>query len=409
MNLISTILRFVRLLWLIPLRGLAYLWPRSSKNVVMGAWMGNLFGDNPKYLCLYLLEHTDYNITWVGNDIVRDYLPNHGRLRFARKGSFNAFFALMRARVWICCQAWNIDLTQLPIKGFATIIDTWHGIPVKQVGQNVPSRTTANKPNVLKRLANRLQYEQKEWLLVCSNKMAEILTTGVPGRYSMKRLLPYGTPRNDYLIKNATNFDLITKLKRKYAQVLGFDADKKVVLYMPTWRSRGDCVYAFYNQQDAQQKVWRKMLDDNNAVLIEKHHYGTYAKYPMTKASECSVVITADQQKDVDVQELLLISDVLISDYSGAYIDYALLQRPILHFVYDLDEYATSDSGLAYDLESVAAGPMIVTCDELIIEVDSELKSPVFAPANGFRSLVVYERGSSCERIVDFMDKQSGR
>ena len=408
MNLALSVLRFIRLLWMIPLRGVAYLWPRSSKKIVIGSWMGSLFGDNPKYLCLYLLEHTDYDITWIGNEVVRDFLPRHERLRFARKGGFKAFLSLMCARVWICCQAWNIDLTQLPIKGFATIIDTWHGIPVKQIGQNIPGRATVNKPNYFKRLANYLQYEQDEWLLVCSDKMAEILTTGVPTRYSMRRLLPYGTPRNDYLIKNATNSDLIAKLKEKYSQILGFDADKKVVLYMPTWRSRGDCVYAFYNQKDTQQKEWRKMLDDNNAILIEKHHYGTYAKYPMTKPSECSIVITADQQKDVDVQELLLIADVLISDYSGAYIDYALLRRPVIHFAYDYDEYATQDSGFAYDLKKVAAGPMIYKFEDLKDCTERLLKNPTFEPASDFLELVAYEKGDSCEKITEFISKMSG-
>lgn len=408
MNLALSVLRFIRLLWMIPLRGVAYLWPRSSKKIVIGSWMGGLFGDNPKYLCLYLLEHTDYDITWIGNEVVRDFLPRHERLRFARKGGFKAFLSLMCARVWICCQAWNIDLTQLPIKGFATIIDTWHGIPVKQIGQNIPGRATVNKPNYFKLLANYLQYEQDEWLLVCSDKMAEILTTGVPTRYSMRRLLPYGTPRNDYLIKNATNSDLIAKLKEKYSQILGFDADKKVVLYMPTWRSRGDCVYAFYNQKDTQQKEWRKMLDDNNAILIEKHHYGTYAKYPMTKPSECSIVITADQQKDVDVQELLLIADVLISDYSGAYIDYALLRRPVIHFAYDYDEYATQDSGFAYDFKKVAAGPMIYKFEDLKDCTERLLENPTFEPASDFLELVAYENGDSCEKITEFISKMSG-
>ena len=150
------------------------------------------------------------------------------------------------------------------------------------------------------------------------------------------------------------------------------------------------------------------MLENHNAVLVEKHHYGTYAKYPMTKPSACSVVVSAEQQRDIDVQELMLVADLMISDYSGAYIDYALMKRPVVHFAYDLAEYMTQDSGLAYDLGTVAAGPIAQNIEELKSVVDERLRSPRFTPASGFADLVAYEQGNSCEQILDFILKCRG-
>lgn len=408
MKIVVIALYFIRLMWVVPLRGVACVWPRSKCHVVIGAWMGNLYIDNPKYLCEHLLKHTGLKVTWIGNEGMRSSLPISDRLRFARKGSLRAFFALLRAKTWICCQAWNIDLTTLPIKGRATIIDTWHGIPVKFVGANTADSQGAVRRSWLKKFLTRVQYEEDEWLLISSEKMARILTTGVPSRYSMQRLMRFGTPRNDFLIKNSGNKELIDFLKKKYATMLGIDPTKKLILYLPTWRKRGDCVFAFYNQPESIQHEWRKMLENHNAVLVEKHHYGTYAKYPMTKPSACSVVVSAEQQRDIDVQELMLVADLMISDYSGAYIDYALMKRPVVHFAYDLVEYMTQDSGLAYDLGTVAAGPIVRNIEELKSVVDERLRRPRFEPASGFADLVAYEQGNSCEQIIDFILKRRG-
>lgn len=394
----------LELIGLLLLRGIAYIWPRRTKSVVIGCYGGELYIDNPKYLLQYLLKNTKLRITWIGKDYVRDQLPQNDRLSFATKGSLVAFWRLLNAKTWICCQAINVDLTTLPILGRAKCIDLWHGIPIKYIGMQTPNlRKSGLKATLMGNLYQKATQNLKSWLVVANSRMIDLLCVGVPSRYGKERILPVGTPRNDFLINSSHDEDLKVMLRRKYSALLGFDVKKKMVLYLPTWRMRGDCIFAFYNQTLEIQHAWKEMLDERGAVLIEKHHWGTYLRYPTLKDSVCSIAIPAEKQRLVDVQELLLIADVLISDYSGAYIDFALLKRPVIHFAHDLEEYSNEDSGLAYNLKDVAAGPIVYDLLDLKDKVDHALKNPEFIPAKDFGQLVEYETGCAASHIARFI------
>ncbi len=219
--------------------------------------------------------------------------------------------------------------------------------------------------------------------------------------------LPFGTPRNDFLLNNRDNVELQRNLREKYAQLLGFDPSRKIVLYLPTYRSSGKDVFAFYDLKEPESVAFAKILDDNNAVLLEKHHWMTYVQHPLPPRPSFSRAIPGDRQNSVDTQELLLISDILVSDYSGVYIDFGLLERPCIHFVYDFKEYCDKDSGLAYDIEQVAAGPIVKTLPELLSTLSYLLERPAFTPAPHFHELVEYETGHACEQLVRFMGLKS--
>ena len=400
--------RILRLFKHILLRAVAYCWPRDRNLIVIGGWCGELYIDNPKYLLDYLLKNTEFKVVWVGKEHIREQLPKHERLRFAVKDSLSASWNLLNAKTWVCCQAINIDLTILPILGRAICIDLWHGIPIKFIGEQTPKiKNSGLGLSVLKRLCHKLIYDWKSWIVVSNDRMVDLLCDGVPARYNKKRVLKVGTPRNDFLINHASDEKLKGQLRKKYSALLGFDSKKKIVLYLPTWRMSGDDVFTFYNQTLVLQDRWKRMLDRNNGVLIEKHHWGTYARYPSTESSLCSIAISASQQKQIDIQELLLVADLLISDYSGAYIDFALLKRPVLHFAYDLEKYTNEDSGLAYSLQDVAAGPIVLDVNELENVVNQLLKLEMFSPAEGYHKLVEYEYGTSSAKIVDFINSRS--
>ena len=385
------------------LKAIASFWPRDPNSVVIGGWAGELFIDNPKYLLLYLLDHTRLRITWVGNDVVKNKLPDNSRLEFAKKGTVLAFWRLLNAKIWVCCQSISSDLTTLPIMGRAKAIDLWHGIPIKKIGKLSPGFVEYGaKRTVWDKVYRAFASNSPAWLVVSNEKMIDILCDGAPLRYTKSRVLRVGTPRNDFLVNNANNVALITSLRHKYSHILGSESDKKIVLYLPTWRMSGD-VFAFYKMPDGIQVEWKRMLDSDNAVLIEKHHWGTYAKYPTLEGAKCSIAIPAGLQSEVDVQELLLISDVLISDYSGAYIDFALLKRPVIHFAYDQEIYRSMDSGLAYELKDVAAGPIVENEQDLRNEVGCALKDPQFAPTEGCYELLEYEKGNASKQITSFI------
>lgn len=381
---------------------------RSRKLIVVGAWFGELYADNPKHFAEYLIEHSRLKVVWIGKPAVKAHLPSHPAISFARKGSFKAFCVLLRAGTWVCCQSVQADLTPLPIAGNAICVNLWHGIPVKKVGAVTPK--AIRRVGQSKRSLSDRIYEfvfcrlgrKSEYLLVSSDRMADILVEGNRTRFSYRAVLPFGTPRNDFLVHNAENEVLISKLKEKYSKLLGFDPSLKLVSYLPTFRMDGGEVFSFYSLPKKRQVEIAKLLAENDAVLVEQHHYMTYRHTP-PRASSCSVLVIPDMKPFVDTQELLLITDVLVSDYSGAFIDFSLLKRPCIHFAYDLEHYKEADSGMAYDIRQVAAGPIVEDAKTLVKAIEAALSNPVFAPAPRCHELTAFENGHSCEQLLNFI------
>lgn len=404
---------FIKTITLIPRMGcyqLSKFIPRNDKMVCVGAWFGDLYADNPKYFVEYLLSNSDFEVVWVGNKTVEDLLPKHPRLSFVEKNSVRSVVKLLRAKYWMCCIFHPLDLTNLPIDGGAICINVWHGIPIKQNGNKntVWDKSCAKGRGVLamaERLYTRLVSGAKEWLLVSSEKMERIQLDGYPAVFMPERILNFGSPRNDYFIQNRGNANLRATLKREIASRLGFSEDKKIVLYMPTWRFFGKNVFCFYAQSVTVQVEMKSLMEKYSAILIEKHHFHTYEIHKASSASICSTVITNEQSMKIDPQQLLLCADVLITDYSSAFVDFGLLQRPCIHFAYDLEDYLKVDSGLSYDLRKVAAGPVVMTFPELLHSLDLALRFNRFEPAVDFHSLVEYESGNACGRLLSFMQE----
>ena len=379
----------------------------------VGAWFGELCSDNPKYFTQYLLDNTTLEITWIGKLCVKSTLPKHPHLHFAEKGSLRATYALLRSKFWIFCIFHQNDLTSLPIDGGAFLINLWHGIPIKSLGQN--SIWDKQHPSYkglrsfLERVYSYMMAGEKDWFPVSSDSMAMIMSKGFPAKFSQQKALKFGSPRNDFLINNQNNARLIQSLKLKYARLLGFPIDKKIILYLPTWRiNDNNHIFCFYNLDRKTSRQISQILGESNSILIEKHHFHTYEHYEIPDLLVPSFfTIRPDALKFVDVQELLLITDILICDYSSAYLDFALLHRPIIHFTYDYANYIRNDSGLAYDLAEFGGGESVQSIDKLIYLIQKNLQNPDPATKTKTFDLLKYETGTACEKILQFMRQNS--
>src|SRR5699024_1567020 len=141
-----------------------------------------------------------------------------------------------------------------------------------------------------------------------------------------KEMLEFGYPRNDILYTRNNAKD-IKKLKKK----MNIPHDKKVILYAPTWRdddfiARGK--YNFSLKLDLQDM--QKRLGDEYIVILRMHYFIANALDIEPFKGFAYDFSTYD-----DIAELYLISDILITDYSSVFFDYANLKRPILFFTYD--------------------------------------------------------------------------
>lgn len=370
--------------------------------------MGEMYGDNPRYFVEYLLDNTDLSVVWVGKKHVRSMLPSHARIKFALTGSWKATWSALRARYWIVAQG-SCDIAPASLRGKALLLNLWHGLAFKCAGRTRADGAAGVEKGSLKtRMARVLSWREGDelgWTSVASTEGGRHLAEALPQFFSTDLMLPFGTPRNDYLIHNKGNESLRRELKARYARLLGFGEDKKIVLYLPTFRKPGVKGFSFYGLEGAMRERIANFADGANAVFVEKHHFLTLrANPPQTNAvAGWNIVIGEEKFRDVLTQELLLIADVLVTDYSSVFIDYCLLDRPCIHYVYDLEEYTKNDAGLGYDIEKICGGPCVKTVEELTSALENALEAKCASPRPGYRELVAFERGNACEQIANWL------
>jgi CDP-glycerol glycerophosphotransferase len=229
------------------------------------------------------------------------------------------FKTCLAARVWVT----NSGIKRyLNFSGKHTFfVNTWHGIPLKKIGIDEEgvkkSRVFARKWFEFK-MANINLFHAEYDLKVLEHVF----------NAPRSSFYPFGLPRNDQLFRNRDNDELKADIKRK----LNISSDKKVVLYAPTVRGEqvtGDKDNVFRNPFHFEE--WQKKFP--NLVILFRAHYfvneSENTNYP-------NVINVTDYPS---IEELYLISEFLISDYSSVFFDYSILERPMFCYAYDLEAY----------------------------------------------------------------------
>lgn len=387
--------RFLRAMVCLPV---AYVIPRDVHLAVFGAWGGNNYSDNPKYFMRWLREHTDIRCVWIGRPHIRNRLNGE----FVEQGSWKALWLCLRASLFVCNINCMDDIMDVPLRGRVFLYNAWHGIPLKKIGQHQFSKGVRMPHSLWERMMECLHCRlarQQAWTSVSSPGMGKIMEEAWPKWFAPSRILYAGLPRNDFLIQNRGNEDFRRVLKERYARLLGLPADKQWFLYLPTFRHNSK---AFTFSECPKEQGLDEILRAHHAVLVEKQHprvVEQIVKGGNPQNAQCVFLLSGHQAQEVDVQELLLIADRLITDYSSCYFDFALTGRPVLHFAYDYEVYRSQDTGAYYDLAEVCAGPVCPTLQALL---DWLAKPDVaFQGTQGrrFGELVACEHGNASESV----------
>jgi CDP-glycerol glycerophosphotransferase len=143
---------------------------------------------------------------------------------------------------------------------------------------------------------------------------------------------------------------------------LGVPDGKRVAMYVPTWRDdqhHGDSAYRLDFQLDLAMAAVQ--LSDEFVLLVRGHHL-MEGWVRASGAPGFAIDVTGYP----DINDLLVITDVLITDYSSVMFDFAPTGRPVLFFTYDLERYRDQLRGFYFDFEAEAPGPLLATSDEVI-------------------------------------------
>ncbi len=388
---------------LTPLLDLLYiasgLVPRNHRIWVFGSGDGKSFADNPRWLFLHSLRRKDGLIrsVWISRNpslvkrLKSEGLPAHNAL------SLRGLWYSLRGGVYIF-NVYPGDINPWTWRG-AIRVNLWHGIPLKKLGDEVeiPGHPIYKRRHgtPLEKLFWRMRtpwLDSRDDLVVGTSRYTSRL-------FSKVFVIPEGNvpvtgyPRNDVLtqkdyeptIWESSLFHDIESQKK-----LG----RRVVVYMPTYRDQT------YEKRPLPMnwEILDTFLQHHNTLLVLKLHMADKVALPLLDSLR-NVMQVPDE---LDVYPLLRLADILITDYSSVYFDFLLLNRPIIFYAHDLEDYLLKHRSMFFNYETITPGPKVKSFEELTAVLGAILKD-----SNAYFSSWSHKRDEIQRRFHGHLDANS--
>lgn len=303
--------------------------PIQPNVILYESFFGRGMLCNPYALFLQLLSDSQYrHFTHIW---ALDNLDNHSILIDSYRNNKNVHFIQYQGKdylKYLCSAKYLINNVTFPSfftkKPGQIYINTWHGIPLKALGFDMPNGSTE--------VSNTLRnFMHTDYLISASPFLTDIYKSA----FKMEGIFPgtvieEGYPRLDILFR-FTYEQIITKLEQYGVKV---EPGKKIILFAPTWRGvsyqQADTDVDFYF--NFKEKLEQEIDLTKYQILIKVHQ----RVYELAKSRlNVDYIIPAT----VDANEVLSVTDILISDFSSIYFDYLATGKPILFFINDIENY----------------------------------------------------------------------
>lgn len=369
-----------------------HFYKRDPQVWVFGEWMGNRCCDNSLALANYIAEkYPEIKLVWVAKKGA-DLSALSKQVTRAEWESPEAKKLLKHAGVVVMNQG-LVDFCEEPNYSCsgAVTVQLWHGVPWKKIGLDGSHEEGLHK--VYSRYLAGLA--RADMHLALSDEFADIMESAFLAE--REGIVLTGYPRNALFYDP----DRVRAAQEKVIGLLGdrsLDTDTlKIITYMPTFRDKTTEVFSF-ESLGASPRL-NQMLEEHNAVIIQKAHFVSYQRDSSANQVSTDRILTLN---DIAAQELLAATDLLITDYSSCFFDYLVLDRPIIHYLYDYQYYAGEDRGVYYKAGDVVCGDAPENVEQLLGALESNLRNP--ARHRDLRQIrrnrfMHYESAESCEII----------
>lgn len=302
---------------------------RDKSIWIFGALEGERYDDNSKYLYEYVVDnYPEIHPYWITrNKALFKRLAEKG-INVLLESSQEAIDIMHKAGVVVYTHGLDDFGYKCYLYG-AYIVNATHAISGIKKDYYLDERLKRNKIKyVLRRFIDTLFDWYKYDLCIVSSNIALDWRMGVHDRFNRRLYAITGLPRNDVLRG---------KYKRPINRPEWMKCDRKYITFLPTYRPYNNAVFRNVIESFQKDKGFLDTLSSLNAVFLIKPH-------PVDRTSE-SVSVNTDvirflNQNDVESTQILqYYSDVLITDYSSACMDYALTHRPVILYAPDYEQY----------------------------------------------------------------------
>lgn len=347
---------------------------------------------NTKYLFLKYANNPDgYKFIYLcDNKNMTDKLKSKGFKNIYPRKSFKGIYYALRAKYWLYDDS-KEGLYNHTLSGGATSINLWHGIPLKKIGFDI----TGNYKNYNKfqKILHDILRPKHSYLNVNSEYEQSCYETAFLSPKENIKIL--GSPRLDVLLHDFSHSDLF--MEEDFAAIKKFkEQGKKLFFYTPTFRDTGKDISGWLKSVKL-----HNFLKENNAILVCKLHFADKNSLDFELPKEFYKM-----NSDSDIYPVLKYSDALITDYSSIYFDYLLLDKPILYYPIDLEEYQEKCRGFYRPYEELTAGIKTYNEDELINAMQNVIDGidNYKEQRKALRDkMFKYQDGHNCERVVEWI------
>ena len=342
-------------------RVIAKIIHRKKRIWVFGSWFGEKYSDNSRYFYEYIIQkHPEIYPVWITKtQRVKVYLDRRGDHCFMRD-SLLSYLALAVCEAVFYTMSVNADLSNRKWLFHSLQVQLWHGMPIKMIGVD------AKKPQETLE-ANAKHYKDDLVIATSPLTQATLMRAFVHSEAIVKVT---GLPRNDIFSSDESK-------KQKFKNILGIEAAKKVVVYLPTFRDSdmfvGRKATDVIRQIQSEEKL-KELLRKYNTILLIKPHYHVENSVSSHFYIQDDFIKVITIPEDYDIPDLLEIANVLITDYSSCFIDYLLLDRPIIFYQYDIEKYQQQERGFYYRLEEISVGPRIFNFEHFVSTLEKTLQ-----------------------------------
>ena len=318
---------------------------------------------NSRYLFEYvraeLPEITPYFV--INDDQLRRKLSEqYGEKYFIETNSGQGIQKVLEAGVWFTSAGLPVYGTHL--NRDRVIVNLWHGIPLKKIALMDP-----NLGKMARVYFRKIFTENYTWILTCSKALIPIMAESFA--IEQEKIKVWGQPRNDMLFKENVAKEILKKIYPDLPEYRG------IILYAPTFRDYAST--ELFPFEDYDKDKLEAFLEKEKLLICLRTHIsetGTAEKYLSGR-----VVYLGNEQME-DIMEILNIFDLLITDYSSIYIDYLILNRPMIFLPYDKEKYLQG-RGMNFEYDKVTPGVKPESLREFMDRIHETFsgKDPYFA------------------------------
>ncbi|WP_423363582.1 CDP-glycerol glycerophosphotransferase family protein [Mycoplasma sp. P36-A1] len=341
---------------------IAYLLTKTDSNTILfESYAGKYYNDNPYAIFKELTKSNKYNLVFAlkNNDDIENFQRLYPNCLVVKSHSFKHFKMLKQAKLWV----FNYKSPSYFKKAKQTyFLQTWHGIPLKKLGCDIEKTN-----NYFYRSLQT--YQQMIDSYIDEGAKCDYFIS--PSDYATKHLVSAFKLNENKIIKtmyprnlDILNFDVedIINFKKMH----NIAEAKKIILYAPTYRDNNKSLIAGYSNNGLIDLDKFSKLLNKEFVVLYKPHYLIKNNVDLSKYS--NIIDVSNYQ---DIAQLYPIADILITDYSSVYFDYALLKRPIYFYMPDLSNYKDELRGFYININNDLPNDYHISLSKLCYDINN--------------------------------------